>query len=66
MLKLDPGNVTGHQAGFSVFQVFRTTQDRNDEVDHVAGTDETFADFFFLQFFFQKCLILAGRIFILS
>ena len=55
-----------HQAGFRIFQILRTAQDRDNQIDAVAGCDQTFLDLLLLLFLFQKYLILAGIIFILE
>ena len=64
--ELDFGNIALHQAGFRIFQVLRTAQDRDNQIDAVAGCDQTFLDLLLLLLLFQKHLILAGIIFILE
>lgn len=64
--ELDFGNIALHQAGFCILQVLRTAQDRDNQIDAVAGCDQTFLDLLLLLLLFQKHLILAGIIFILE
>ena len=49
-----------HQTFFYLIAVFAATQDLNDQVDHIAGFDQSFLDLLFCFFFTKKIFIFSG------
>ena len=49
-----------HQTFFYLLAVFAATQDLNDQVDHIAGFDQSFLDLLFCFFFTKKIFIFSG------
>ena len=49
-----------HQTFFDLLAVFAATQDLNDQVDHIAGFDQSFLDLLFCFFFTKKIFIFSG------
>ena len=52
---------TVNQAFLYLFSVLASSQDLDDQVDHITCLDQTFLDFFLLLLFIQKCGVLSGR-----
>ena len=65
-LECDPFRLSGYQTCFRLFDIFASPEDLDDQVDHITGADQAFLHFFFLQCFFQQCLIFSGSQLILK
>ena len=60
--ELDISRITGHQTILGILHIFRAPEYGNDQIDHVAGLDQTFLDLLLFQLLFKKDIILFRKI----
>ena len=59
--ELDVLRLSPDQAGLCIFYIFTSTQDLDDQIDHVAGLNQPFLHFLLFLLFCKKCPVLSGR-----